>query len=26
VVWAVAMGGLYFGQRWSAATSEPYLQ
>lgn len=26
VVWAVAMGGLYFGQRWSAAASEPYLQ
>jgi len=26
VVWAVAMGGLYFGPRWSAATSEPYLQ
>ena len=26
VVWAVAMGGLYFGQRWSAASSEPYLQ
>jgi len=26
VVWAVAMGGLYFGQRWSATTSEPYLQ
>ena len=25
VVWVVAMGGLYFGQRWSAATSEPYL-
>jgi len=26
VVWAVAMGGLYFGQRWSAQASEPYLQ
>ena len=26
VVWAVAMGGMYFGQRWSAQTSEPYLQ
>jgi nickel/cobalt exporter len=26
VVWAVALGGLYFGQRWSAETSEPYLQ
>jgi len=26
VVWVVAMGGLYFGQRWSAQASEPYLQ
>ncbi len=26
VVWAVAMGGLYFGQHWSAQASEPYLQ
>jgi hypothetical protein len=26
VVWAVALGGLYFGQRWNAASSEPYLQ
>ena len=26
VVWAVAMGGLYFGQHWNAATSEPYMQ
>ena len=26
VVWAVAMGGLYFGQHWNAAASEPYLQ
>lgn len=26
VVWAIALGGLYFGQRWSADTSEPYLQ
>jgi nickel/cobalt transporter (NicO) family protein len=26
IVWAVAMGGLYFGPRWSATTSEPYLQ
>lgn len=26
VVWVVALGGLYFGQRWSAETSEPYLQ
>ena len=26
VVWAVAVGGLYFGQHWNAATSEPYMQ
>lgn len=26
VVWAIALGGLYFGQQWSAETSEPYLQ
>lgn len=26
VVWIVAVGGLYFGQRWSAETSEPYMQ
>jgi nickel/cobalt transporter (NicO) family protein len=26
VVWAVALGGLYFGRQWSAETSEPYLQ
>jgi nickel/cobalt exporter len=26
VVWLIALGGLYFGQRWDAATSEPYLQ
>ncbi len=26
VVWAIALGGMYFGQRWSAETSEPYLQ
>jgi nickel/cobalt transporter (NicO) family protein len=26
VVWAVALGGMYFGQRWSAEASEPYLQ
>ena len=26
VVWAVAMGGLYFGQHWNAATSETYMQ
>ena len=26
VVWAVAMGGLYFGRNWSAETTEPYFQ
>ena len=26
IVWAVAMGGLYFGGQWGAAQSEPYLQ
>jgi len=26
IVWAVAMGGLYFGGQWDAANSEPYLQ
>ena len=26
VVWLIALGGLYFGQRWSAEASEPYLQ
>ncbi|MHB9119340.1 MAG: nickel/cobalt efflux protein RcnA [Burkholderiales bacterium] len=26
VVWAVALGGLYFGQRWNAEANEPYLQ
>ncbi len=26
VVWAIALGGMYFGQQWSAETSEPYLQ
>ncbi len=26
VVWAIALGGMYFGQKWSAETSEPYLQ
>ena len=26
VVWVIALGGMYFGQRWSAETSEPYLQ
>lgn len=26
VVWAVALGGLYFGQRFNLAVSEPYFQ
>jgi nickel/cobalt exporter len=26
VVWLIALGGMYFGQQWSAETSEPYLQ
>lgn len=26
IVWAIAMAGLYFGQQWSAETTEPYLQ
>ncbi len=26
VVWAIALGGMYFGQKWNAETSEPYLQ
>jgi len=26
IVWAVALGGLYFGQRWNSASTEPYLQ
>jgi nickel/cobalt exporter len=26
VVWAFALGGMYFGQNWNAETSEPYLQ
>jgi ABC-type nickel/cobalt efflux system permease component RcnA len=26
IVWAVAMGGLYFGGHWNAVQSEPYLQ
>ena len=26
IVWAVAMGGLYFGRNWSAETTEPYFQ
>jgi len=26
VVWAVALGGLYFGQEWNTEATEPYLQ
>lgn len=26
VVWIIALGGMYLGQRWSAESSEPYLQ
>jgi ABC-type nickel/cobalt efflux system permease component RcnA len=26
VVWAVALAGLYFGERWSAQATEPYFQ
>jgi nickel/cobalt transporter (NicO) family protein len=26
VVWAVALGGLYFGQDWNTEATEPYLQ
>ncbi|MBV8497051.1 MAG: nickel/cobalt efflux transporter RcnA, partial [Gammaproteobacteria bacterium] len=26
VVWAVALGGLYFGGRWNTEATEPYLQ
>ena len=26
VVWLVALTGLYFGSRWNAEASEPYLQ
>ena len=26
IVWAIALGGLYFGQHWQAEASEPYLQ
>ncbi|MBV8341563.1 MAG: nickel/cobalt efflux transporter RcnA [Gammaproteobacteria bacterium] len=26
VVWAVALGGLYFGRRWNTEATEPYLQ
>lgn len=26
VVWVIALGGMYFGQRWDAEASEPYMQ
>jgi nickel/cobalt transporter (NicO) family protein len=26
VVWAIAVGGLYFGRKWDAEQSEPYFQ
>jgi nickel/cobalt exporter len=26
IVWAIALGGMYFGQRWSAEASEPWMQ
>ncbi len=26
VVWVIALGGMYFGQKWGAESSEPYLQ
>src|SRR4051794_29479036 len=26
VVWIIALGGMYFGQHWSAEASEPWLQ
>ena len=26
VVWVIALGGMYFGQKWDAETSEPYMQ
>ena len=26
VVWVIALGGMYFGQKWSAESSESYLQ
>ena len=26
IVWLIALGGLYFGQRWSAEASEPWMQ
>jgi nickel/cobalt exporter len=26
VVWVIALGGMYFGQKWDAEASEPYMQ
>jgi len=26
IVWMIALGGMYFGQRWSAEASEPWMQ
>src|ERR1700680_840625 len=26
IVWAIALGGLYFGSQWSTGTTEPYFQ
>lgn len=26
VVWIIALGGMYFGQKWSVENTEPYLQ
>lgn len=26
VVWAIALGGLYFGKQWNTETTEPYFQ
>ena len=26
IVWAIALGGLYFGRQWNTAATEPYLQ
>jgi nickel/cobalt transporter (NicO) family protein len=26
IVWAIALGGLYFGRQWNTATTEPYFQ
>src|SRR3954466_9001093 len=26
IVWLIALGGMYFGQQWSAEASEPWMQ